>query len=540
MLFRTSLFVAALAVAAAACSQTVFSRPQMRDYDQRRNGLANNGDMHCVPTSYVNLFKYMAAYGMPGMDGSYGNGHTDITNFIFITGFGMGTDSAGTVFEAAWNSSILWVNYNTSKLVYHWGYGADWDWGINKIRNAVRSGSLVKIGYGRYIFNVNRSHWERYSGHAVVVSGYDWSNSNQRKIVVNDPATDDGNLGTQGSFTFETKDTSNITLTTEEHGVVTHARYTNWTGDSGNRRAVVDSMHQMLPVFAGWPADGRATEIVTVTPWIFPDTSSTEIPREIRYRTAQPAVSWCYDLGEIAFFYATARGDVIRVDPLERTETTVATFTDDVADMVVGGSTMDLYILTKGLFQDKINLLDMDSLRLSSRTLPIRTNLLDFDSKFGGPAMFDTAGSSIVTYSEDLRARRRQNLADSVPGRFAIAGTTLFKIDHNTGDALVVDQGGRTITRYVGDGPVRFARQTTLRGLNRGITEMMPVDQGLIVIQDGNLLKTYNAVGAAVSTQLTNVVTTGPFKMARSMFAAKPGTMRGPKWANVLPVGNEP
>lgn len=533
--------LACVCLGVCAHSQTTFSRPLMFDFDQKRNTLPNNGDMHCVPTAYTDLFMYMAANGMPGMDSGFGTGYTDVSTLIFLTGIGMGTNSEGTNFSLAWDYSTNYVNSNTSKLVYHFGYGPDWNWGINKIRAAVRMGSVVRIGYGRYIFNVNHDEWERYSGHAVVVSGYDWSAA-QKKFIVNDPASDDGNINAQGPFTFETKNTSNITLTTEEHGVVTHARYTNWTGDSNNRRAVVDSMHQITPVFAGWPINGHpaATRIVTKIPWHFQDTSvSPQPPSEISHVTARNAVSWCYDAGEAAFYYADAAGQIFFVDPLEDTETSVATVSGSVLDMVVGGTSLDLYILSRESFQDRVTKVDRDTLRTNSRTLSARAAGIDYDSNYNGPAVLNTTGDTIFTFSPTLSTVRRQGLLGLFTDFPAGDPTWHFKIDHATGDALIAENGSNVITRYKSYGPRRIGWPTMMRGVT-AINGLMPLDGGLIAIQDGNRLKTYDSFGRAFVSQLTNLETGGPFKMSRSTLAIEPGSMSGQTWVDVVPSGTDP
>lgn len=541
MSLRSSFLLALAATGVIAGAQTTFSRPDMRDYDQRRTALPGNGGMYCVPASYTDLFKYMAAYGMPLMDGSYGNSYNDISALMFLTGIGMGTNTdTGTTLDDSWNYASNYIWGNTGYLVYQWGFGPDWDWGINTIRNGVRSGSLVRIGYGRYHFSSTQGFWVRDGGHSVIVSGYDWSSS-QKKLVVNDPWSDDGNWGTQGPFTFDVKSTSNITLTMEDYGVQTHARYTNWIGDTGNQRAVVDNMHQIMPIYAGWPTTGRSTEIVTRIPWQFQDTSvAPQPPTEVRHQTVQPPVTWAYDAGQIAFYYADAKGNIYWVDALEGTETKVATIAD-AAELVVGGTTMDLYVLSRGSVNDKITRLDRDTLKMVSRALPSRAAALDYDAAFGGPALLNSGGTTITTYSEDLSDVRIQTLADPYPNPRALASQLLFKMDHQSGEAILTNEGSQYVTRYsASSGPVRFGRRTDLRGLNSGITELMPADQGILVIQDGSLLKTYDRTGSAVVTQLTNLPTAGKFKMTRSNYAVRAGTTSGPGWANVPPNGIDP
>ena len=55
-------------LAAGAAAQPAYFKRSLPDYDQRRSTLPGAGNMFCVPTAYVDLFKFMSFYGLPDMD----------------------------------------------------------------------------------------------------------------------------------------------------------------------------------------------------------------------------------------------------------------------------------------------------------------------------------------------------------------------------------------------------------------------------------------------------------------------------------------
>src|ERR1041385_5488114 len=93
---RYAALVASVLVSAFARAEYLV-RENMYDYDQRRQGIAADGAMHCYPTSMVDLFRYMSMHGLPSMNGSYGNSYSDVTDWIEYLGILMMTNpSTGT------------------------------------------------------------------------------------------------------------------------------------------------------------------------------------------------------------------------------------------------------------------------------------------------------------------------------------------------------------------------------------------------------------------------------------------------------------
>ncbi|MBL9141530.1 MAG: hypothetical protein JNK53_06650, partial [Phycisphaerae bacterium] len=81
----------------------------MPDLDQRRNGLANNGANHCVPTSTINLFGYAANHGYPWVAPGAANWESNAnfnaaTDAILTMGSLMSTSgTTGTNGSGSWN-----------------------------------------------------------------------------------------------------------------------------------------------------------------------------------------------------------------------------------------------------------------------------------------------------------------------------------------------------------------------------------------------------------------------------------------------------
>jgi hypothetical protein len=555
MLFRkrmkTRLGVTALIAAATMAPAVVFDgpnfyeRPGVRDYDQRRNVLPGDGSMYCVPTSYVDMFKYLAAAGLTNIDASFGGSYSDATSFIFTLGLLMGTGTtSGTNSETAFDVGSSWIHAHTGTLINNWFFGPDWDWGVGTIKNTVASGSIDVIGYGRYHFNSNHDEWERNGGHCVALAGYDYTSST-KKIIVSDPnstSNDPNGINGQGDFTHDYHDTSNISFHTADYGYITHARYTFYTGDYGNDRRVIDSMHQIQPVWAGWfettvhtsVNEGSAGDgsVKTIVPFQFEGGNFQ--PHEVQPR--EEMVDWVYDLGLGAMFYVTKLGRIYYVD-LTTGEDKLIHVVKGATALMVGGSTNDLYVLVHGDNADSIMCFERndmhleqnqapDGIRHVTKTLPGHGLALEYDPVTGGAAVLSSGLDKAWSFDEGLGPKPDLTVPPLEPG----SGKVLFKIDHISGDVIMARDGDRHYWRAPrGSGEtLRHAVRTT-----HGITAIVPTENNCLLIQDGDVLQTYDRNGEVVETQFSNVVVGGPVKLSRSHFAGKRGTLVGPRWRNL-------
>jgi hypothetical protein len=123
----------------------------------------------------------------------------------------------------------------------------------------------------------------------------------------------------------------------------------------------------------------------------------------------------------------------------------------------------------------------------------------------------------------------------SIPRVVDGAGGLIFKIDHRTGDVITTRKGAFSFDRY--------SRRTGEQAPSRqappvrfGITALAPTENGLIAVQDGSTVQTYDRFARQQDTQLSGLQANGDLKMTRSHFAAKPAQMVGQAWRNIWPV----
>ncbi|MGV3617310.1 MAG: hypothetical protein ACO1SV_18440 [Fimbriimonas sp.] len=562
--FRT-LALAAVATASSAAvadSPPFMVRLGVPDFDQRWSGLPGGGGMYCVPTSLADLFKYLDNNGLPAMSPvpspSAAGYNAAIESHLSILGGLMGTDAEeGTTGNNSFWAAKLWAAQNAPNvLMYQYFYGPDWSWGTAKIRKVVSSGSLAQIGYGRYYKTTlpiySHPVWYRDGGHAVACVGYDYIYDDEKWLLVNDPASDDKNGTVQGPMMYDYKRTENLTLFALGYGEVSHARYTLTTGSDGNKRAMIDSMHQIMPLYAGWweapiwsqgvraagssirAGDGSVRvgdgSVRVVIPWQ-PTEQRRKIPNEYRFTPTGRMVDWVLALGELTAFYLTSTGDVVQVD-LESGKQSVLKTLPGAKRILESGTTMDLYVLVSGKERDQIVMLDRDGKGTTTHDLPFRAAALEHDPLTGGPAVADVGHDEVYSLTEDLRAFSRTKITSPIPPG---AGEVIFRIDPETGDFLTSRKGAFEYFRYSrrqgSDVPMR--QKPTLIA---GITSLSPTENGLVAVQDGSVVSTYDRYGLEQKTQLSGLKVQGELKLARSHMAAKPGQMIGKAWRNVWPV----
>ncbi|MBS1707100.1 MAG: hypothetical protein JSS65_00090 [Armatimonadetes bacterium] len=532
----------------------VYSRPGIPDYDQRRRDLPDHGNAYCVPTSCVDMLKYMSENGLPGMDGSFGNSYDDVTNFIFNLSVQMGTTTAhGTHSGPAFDVMFNWTNSRTNKLLVHTLYGASWDWGKGTIRNRIAEGAICRIGYGRY-YNYGGS-WHRDGGHSMALVGYNFSGS-QDFFRVRDPAKADGDLDKQGDFVTEDYDTRNLTFTTTTWGRRTHAMCTLFTGDNGanNQRHVYDGMHCILPVFAGWlntevytsggpgpkPVPGKfkasPPPFTSTSPWNFGDPT----PVTQSFTPFDTVVDWCYDIGMLGVFYITPAGKIYYANLTTGDHFFIQTI-PGARKLVVAGTTLDLFVLASTNAGDTLVRLERDQMTLEEGkvmniavlrktvALPGRASALDVDPFAGGVAVLSKDMDKVWSFGEDLLPKTTTPVSPPPSG----SGEPIFRIDPAFGEIVYTRRGSSQFFAILRGGPSRGPR--TSPSFAQGIESIELCGNGVVMVQDGGRLYTYDHAGQEVQTQLSGLAVNGPTKLIRSHVAADTSQMVGPEWRDVSP-----
>jgi hypothetical protein len=131
----------------------------MPDFDQRRKaapgfvGLPNDGGMHCVPTSHMNLLAYAANHGFPNLAPGPAwwqpqSLYNDAGNNILLLGILMLTNE-GTALDNAHNGMTVWLSGSGLTTSAYWSTITQSP-NITNIAQSVATGGIVAFCYGRY------------------------------------------------------------------------------------------------------------------------------------------------------------------------------------------------------------------------------------------------------------------------------------------------------------------------------------------------------------------------------------------------------
>jgi hypothetical protein len=534
-------------------------RTGLGDYDQKWGASGHNdGKMFCVPTTYLDLLYFLNNKGLNEFSfwAPASNESHDIRDRVFTLGDEdhLDTDPEdGTDAEDAFYYMTDFIaDRSGGVLMFHFFLGPDFNWGTGTLAKMHYNGCLMAIGYGRYYYTESAllgNYWYRDGGHYMAFAGYDYT-GDPMKLFTRNPARGDDDLYQQSDFDTDVRGTKNITLTTWD-GVRTHARYSLNNGPDGHRRYVIDKMHAILPAYGGWSdvgSSGNAASLAGVAgphvkeepavkviiPWQFEGVDS---PRECSFVPRERLVDWVFEHGELAAYYVTHLGRIFRVD-LTTGEQKLVHVLKGAKALMVGGSTAALYVIgdkEQGAHSESwIARLDRDTNQVRLRPLATAGVALEYDPISGGPAVFARSLDKMIVLDEDLL----RSAEVEVPAVQQGAGPVVFKI---AGD-------GSVFTGRKGDGSVQvFHRNLDPRGdfsrvrtltipVRSGIRSLVPVDKNTLLVQDGNNLQTYTPFGEVKRSQFSGLTVNGEFKMARTHFAARPGSMRGPAWRNLDPA----
>ncbi len=526
---RALLLAGCLALSVSVPAQARV-RTGFRDFDQKWNDLPNKGKMYCVPTSYNDVMEYMDEHGMSAMGLMDNYGDTQIWSNIMLLGVLLGTDAyTGTSGSSSFMASLM--SSRTSKLLVHTTYGAGSEWGINTLKALVNVGAVNRLGVGFYYLlpTPYGDRWVRDGGHAVVLAGYDY-NSSPKRLRIIDPATDEGDKNNQSNGSIDYRNTRNLTLTTWQYGQLTHAEF--GAGPDSKTRYWIDGVHSILPCFAGWYEyafkPGGSLEpiptIVTNLPWHFTD-QARQVPSTFAFTPREPIVDWTYDVFEFGALYATRTGKVYRVD-LQTGIHTLLFERPGIRSLLAGGTKPTVYAMSDN------GLTRFDALRGSTSTVPLsrRPEAMAYDPVSGGPVLLDGSLGWMDSYNEGLRSFTRRALPPLLDGSEA---KPLFRVAGD-GSVYLGREGSSTILVISRDPRVDGPRTWRIP-VQKGLRDLVPTENGRVVIQDGDILATLAGDGSVMPSQLDGLTVGSQLRLPRSHRLAEASWENSPAFRQELP-----
>lgn len=249
------------------------------DFDQKRSVLPNDGKSHCVPTSALNWFAYIANHGYPNMapgSGSWaGQGPYNIVSVNLLTmGLMMGTNpNSGTALNGAVNGMAGWIDispYTGQFIVIGANANLFQPYNFDNLAQQAMLGRLVMPRIGWYIEG-SGGVITRDGGHLTTMTRAK-RNGTQRTIGLNDPASDNGLLNVQSEFTREDYNCVDVLRTVD--GLPRFVTRVN-NYKSGTKQGYIDGYRAIVPLF-GLTTSTDNTSVVMKMPFAFGSAQSSE------------------------------------------------------------------------------------------------------------------------------------------------------------------------------------------------------------------------------------------------------------------------
>jgi hypothetical protein len=264
-----SLVVCLGAAAGSAHGQCNVYRWNVPDFDQKRNGLAGDGGMYCVPTSATNWMAYIANHGYSPMmsgprDWPSQSNYSLVTSTDSFMGALMGTTAAGGTGGAGGLAGLQTFMFSRAPFLFTtslwYGMITPLDMWIQ-----MQTNGLVDACYGYYnpVPGPSGNFYVRNGGHCVTLNGLEniCTPAVHPTLRVRNPADDTG-LFSQSPF---------ATATT--HGILetfptaplpgffsTLTRLEDFGAGSATRR-YLDTMYVIRANFNCWAPAGNSPEI---------------------------------------------------------------------------------------------------------------------------------------------------------------------------------------------------------------------------------------------------------------------------------------
>jgi hypothetical protein len=234
----------------------------MPDLDQKRGELADGGDVHCVPTSTMNLFAYAAEWGFPDLlpgPGVYTNDQSHLLMSFYLGSLGqeMGTGPApnGTGVNGWLDGTAFWLDGHPFVRTASYRSG-NFCPKLHDAAHAAACGSLVAVCYGRFNFNFSPTPVvadDPESGHCVTMMRARSNGPDSLELWVRDPADSGDSIWVQSPWSYRiysTVENMHIQHDWDGNGLYTTHEVTvlEYNPDA-ERMAIFYKVYKITPLF---------------------------------------------------------------------------------------------------------------------------------------------------------------------------------------------------------------------------------------------------------------------------------------------------
>jgi len=520
------------------------------DFDQRRSGLANNGNNHCVPTSAINWMAYIANHGYPNLAPGTGwwqsaSLYNTATFAINLQGINMGTSgTGGTGLTGAVDGMKTWFN-NSPYPGFFVVLGVN-DSGLNwTTYDTLAEQALLKrlviprIGW----YSGSGLALTRTGGHCVSMTRALRSGTS-RVIGIHDPASDDGNLNAQGTFTRENYAIANE-INTLDGGF---PRIVSRMVGYGSGR--IDGYRAILPIFGLTTSPSSFTiNFTSFAGFGGAAPANSSIP--LNFPVQNLAIS--HDM--LSAYVHTNQGAVVPTATISKHDFATGAVTDLIT---VGGSITNIAVGRKGpiYLLTPFNLIRKPThdpnAPTQTVTPPGSSAAIAYDDANDHVILLDTNTKRLYRFPDQLvdeTGAPAQPIIVNLPSGLVFNGTPSLAVNPVTGRVWYATSTNTKITEVV---EIPGAPATTNPVLLPGVGSIQSLqfdDLGRIFIADGSVKGFVPpATGGGTATVLPSsaspfigMTTPKFFRIATSRHNFDPATMSGPgQFDIVLPTQFSP
>ena len=522
----------------------------MPDIDQRRtsgqgiDGLGNDGNMYCVPTSCMNLLNYAALHGfkqLPPGPYSYQVSppfilYNFMTNDLAALGTWLGTDPINGTGAAqpglqAWLESVQPGVFAVSEDWAHDNYSLV----ISQIAPMVLQGSLANLIIGWYQWNPSFAMYERKGGHEVTLVGAaspSLIGNPEENISIHDPANaeyPDDRLAQSlyHTETYDLKDAVNFSF--------------GWVDGDGDPHPGIRTQQQIVSYDPGyldgylaitpkWAFTSTDIHLVAYRPWILADVTTPKF-QQYHASVAGKILGLAINPTRVTHPYIVEGSNIVwMLNTLTGKSTRLAAVSNP-QQIVLGGRELNLYVLT-----DKLLLcLDRAGVLHKRTEIPAGMSAIAYDSRNNQIVGISAQTRRLYFFgADDLRMRTNLLLEDVPPGPCR----DCLSVNPTDGTVSLHFDGKSDVWQFaLNSAGVMTKMRIHLIGGELHHSEGLHVDErGLMYTSVRGKIKVFDSEGHHLSRSRFDGLRAGRhFEIVRPFTNFDPKTMNGPAFYNVLP-----